>query len=111
MSARAAIAQAEAAGVHLRLDADGQVRLSAAAPPPPDLLAELRRHRDEVARLLAAERRPAWAAVAPKSQHAIYMPGDPDPLRDGLLASARRYLLPLPSSARGLGSACAEGEN
>jgi hypothetical protein len=39
------------------------------------------------------------------------MPGGHDPLRDGLLASARRYLSPLPSSVRGQGSTSTDGES
>lgn len=66
MNARDAIARAEALGVRLRLEADGQVNLAAAAPPPADLLAELRLWREDVVRLLAERRRPAWADIAPE---------------------------------------------
>lgn len=110
LNARDALARAAALGVALRLEADGQVRITADAPPPADLLAELRRCRDEVVRLLADRRRPAWANAAPEPARRVYQPGDPDPLRDGLLASARRHLPPLPSAARGTGSTCADGE-
>ena len=110
VNARDAIARAEALGVRLRLDADGQVKLAAAAPPPADLLADLRRCRDDVVRLLAERRRPAWADIAPEPPRRVYQPGDPDPLRDGLLASARRHMPPLPSAARGRGISRADGE-
>jgi len=72
VSAAEALARAEAAGVRLRLRPDGGVRMEAAAPPPPDVLADLRRWRKDVAHLLAlrdglAARRPAPAA-APAAQ-------------------------------------------
>ena len=54
MSAAAALARAEAAGVHFRLAPGGSGRMEAAAPPPPDVLADLRRWREDVAHLLAA---------------------------------------------------------
>lgn len=110
MTARDALARAAALGVELRLEADGQVRITAAAPPPADLLAELRRCRDEVVRLLADRRRPAWSDAAPAPARRVYQPGDRDPFRDGLLASARRHLPPLPSAARGTGFTCADGD-
>lgn len=53
MSAAAALARAEAAGVRLRLLPDGSVRLTSEAPPPPEVLADLRRWRGEVACLVA----------------------------------------------------------
>jgi hypothetical protein len=110
VTARDALARAAALGVELRLEAGGQVRITADAPPPADLLAELRRWRDEVVRLLADRRRPAWSDAAPQPARRVYQPGDPDPLRDGLLVSARRHLPPLPSAARGTGVTCADGE-
>lgn len=72
--------------MRLRLEADGQVKLAAAAPPPADLLAALRLCRDDVVRLLAERRRPAWADISPEPPRRVYQPGDPDPLRDGLVA-------------------------
>lgn len=110
MTARDALARAAVLGVELHLEADGQVRITATAPPPADLLAELRCCRDEVVRLLADGRCPAWADAAPTATRRVHQPGNPDPLRDGLLASARRHLLPLPSAARGMGVTCADGE-
>jgi hypothetical protein len=53
VSAAAAIARAEAAGIRLRLLPNGQVEAEASAPLPPDALKELRRWRDDVAHLLA----------------------------------------------------------
>lgn len=105
MSAAETLARAEAAGVRLRLRPDGGVRMEAAAPPPADLLADLRRWRDDVARLLAAreghpERGPVPAGehdaaeAAAMAQHYAappnvrpYLPSDPDALRDGLLVA------------------------
>jgi hypothetical protein len=46
------LARAEAARIRFQVE-DGVVRMSAVAPPPPDLLAELRQHREDVAFLLA----------------------------------------------------------
>lgn len=110
VTARDALARAAALGVELRLMEDGKVRITADAPPPADLLAELRHYRNEVVRLLSKRGRPAWADAAPEPARCIYLPSDPDPLRDGLLASARRHLPPLPSAARGMGATCADGE-
>jgi hypothetical protein len=53
VSAAAALARAEAAGIRLRLRPNGGVRMEAAVPPPPDVLADLRRWREDVAHLLA----------------------------------------------------------
>jgi hypothetical protein len=53
VSAAAALARAEAAGLRLWLSPDGKVRMEASAPPPPDLLADLRRWREDVSRLIA----------------------------------------------------------
>ena len=110
MNARDAIARAEALGVRLRLEADGQVKLAAAAPPSADLLAAHRLRREDVVRQPTERRRPARADITPEPPRRVYQPGDPDPLRDGLLASARRHLPPLPSAARGRGISRADGE-
>jgi hypothetical protein len=157
MTAAAVLARAERAALRLRLLPDGRVRVEADAPPPPDLLEELRRYRNEVAALLAArEGRPARKATptaapapdpteaealaralaaaaetvaevlrtAPPAEDAEamaeyyaappsdqpYVPGDPDPLRDGLLAGAlgaRSHVPPLPRSRH---AALNEGE-
>jgi len=48
------LAEARAAGVTVRLEG-GKVRLSAAAAPPAELLARLRRHRAELLGLLRRE--------------------------------------------------------
>lgn len=101
MNAAAAIMQAEAAGVRLRLDG-ATVRVDAARSPPSTVLGDLRRHRDEVVALLAA--RLAGAAPArPTSDHDAPVrdptaadfaapplpdPAAPDPLAAGLLRSA-----------------------
>ena len=65
VSAAALIARAEAAGMRLRLEGE-RVRFTAPAEPPPDLLADLRQHREAVRAALAAratpsrEHRDAW---------------------------------------------------
>ncbi len=87
-----AIACAEVAGVVLRLGPDGRVTLSTPQPPDETVLAELRRHRDRIAVMLAAGA--AGRAAMPEHQAAPpdpcpWRPGDPDPLRDGLLAGWR----------------------
>jgi hypothetical protein len=82
------------------------LRVEGDAPPPPELLAELREWRDDIARMLAAQDRPSEAGglvgddddperqamtehySAPPSPRP-YRPSDPDPLRDGLLAGFR----------------------
>ena len=114
-SAAAALARAEAAGVRFRIEA-GRVALEADRAPPVEVIADLRRWRDDVARLLverastaglsaAAEADPKTAPApdfddaaeraAMADHHAAppdpnpWRPGDPDPLRDGLLAGWR----------------------
>lgn len=54
MSAAAALARAEAAGLRFKLAPGGGVQMEAAAPPPADVLADLRRWREDVAHLVAA---------------------------------------------------------
>jgi hypothetical protein len=58
MSAARALARAQAAGLRLCLRPDGGVRVEAEAAPPAEVLADLRRWRDDIARLLAARARP-----------------------------------------------------
>ena len=53
MTAAAALARLDAAGVRVRLRDDGLLTLTAAGPPPPDVLALARAHRDGIASLLA----------------------------------------------------------
>ena len=53
MMAAAALAQLDAAGVRVRLRDDGSLNLTAAAPPPLELLSLARAHRDGIAALLA----------------------------------------------------------
>lgn len=76
VAAAAALARADAAGLRLRLEDGGRVRWRCRGQPPPaGLLAELRRHRDAVARLLAerqAEREAGVAACAPYAPHDPY---------------------------------------
>jgi hypothetical protein len=103
MSAAAALARAQAAGLRLRLRPDGGLRVEADAPPPAELLDELRRWRDEIALLLAAqdipsdagglvgddddpERQAMAAYYGGELSAPSYLPSDRDQLRDGLLA-------------------------
>jgi hypothetical protein len=78
VSAARAIARAEAAGVRLLLRPDGGVRMEAAAPPPADVLGELRRWRDDVARLLVPRERPAVAAEKAEAWAACHAEPLPD---------------------------------
>ena len=93
MSAAEAIARAEAAGVRLRLRPNGVVRMEAAAPPPADVLADLRRWREDVARLLAArDGQPECGPVPPRQHDAAEAarPADPATLPPAWLAAMRR---------------------
>ena len=92
------LARAEGTGIRFWVE-EGPVRMSAAAPPPSDLLAELRRHRDEILALLdhdagEAEAMAAFyaAPVSSLGDHADwFMPGGlggPDRLVQGLLKSS-----------------------
>ena len=60
MSPAAALARAEAAGVRFHRAPGGGVRMVAAALPPADVLAGLRLHREDVARLLAERAKAAF---------------------------------------------------
>lgn len=55
MSAAATLVALRDAGVRVRLRPDGRLHLNAVAPPPPALLDRVRRHRDELALLLAQQ--------------------------------------------------------
>lgn len=55
MTAAAALARLDAAGVRVRLRDDGSLNLAAVAPPPPAVLALARAHRDGIAALLAEQ--------------------------------------------------------
>jgi hypothetical protein len=95
MNAARVLAQAEAAGIRFRIE-DGAVRMEADAPPPADLLAELRQHREEILALLDHDRAEA-EAVADSYAVPAADPGDypdwyrpqgldgPDRLAEGLL--------------------------
>ena len=62
MTAAAALARLGAAGVRVRLRDDGSLNLTAAAPPPPDMLVLARAHRDGIAALLAGKAQQAARA-------------------------------------------------
>ena len=53
MTAKAALAAAEAAGLRFTLATDGRVVMTAAAEPPANLVQALRQHKAHVAKLLA----------------------------------------------------------
>jgi hypothetical protein len=82
-AARAALARAEGAGIRFRLLPGDRVRVEADAPPPPDLLAELRRWRDEVAALLAErEGRPARETPPTAAPSPVEAEAEAAPARD-----------------------------
>jgi hypothetical protein len=105
VTAAEAIVAARKAGVRLKLTASGTLELEAAAPPPAELLAELRRWRDQIVDLLAAqdipsdagglvgddddpERRAMLAHYSAEPSARPYKPSDADEYRDGLRISA-----------------------
>jgi hypothetical protein len=86
----------------VQLRPDGGLRVQADRPPPAELLTELRRWRDDIARLLAAsepgglvgsdddpERRAMLAHYAAEPSARPYLPSHADALRDGLLVGFR----------------------
>jgi hypothetical protein len=79
--AAAILARAEAAGVLLRLDPDGQVQMEGPAPPP-GLLADIRRYWDAVRSVLKARRD---MGVAPPPG---WLSGIAAAIRDALAAGA-----------------------
>ena len=64
MTAAAALARAEAAGLRFMLAPNGRVTMTAAAKPPADVLDDLKRHKADVQRLLAQR-----SAAQPKATH------------------------------------------
>jgi hypothetical protein len=85
VSAAESLARAEAAGVRLRLRPDGGVRMEAAEAPPADIVAALRRWREDVAHLLAV--RAALDAAQPVEDWRALPYG---PARGAAFAVARR---------------------
>jgi hypothetical protein len=59
-AAAAVLARIEGAGAAAALDADGRVRIARASRVPPEVVEAARRHRDELARLLAERKRVAF---------------------------------------------------
>jgi hypothetical protein len=84
MSAVRALAAADAAGLRLRLLPDGRVGVEGPLPLPPALMADLRRHREDVAHLLALR---AAAAGRPAETAASPPPPPPRAESDGWLGS------------------------
>jgi hypothetical protein len=64
VTAAAALARAEAAGLRFILAPNGRVTMTAAAKPPADVLDDLKRHKADVQRLLAQR-----SAAQPKATH------------------------------------------
>lgn len=64
MTAAAALARAEAAGLRFMLAPNGRVTMTAAAKPPADVLDDLKRHKADVQRLLAQR-----SAAQPEATH------------------------------------------
>ena len=95
MAAHVAVAALDAAGVRLHLAADGTVRLSADAPPPPDVLALARAHRDTRAALLADRERAAATAAPEPTLHQVAPTWDgismPRPAQTCFCCGSRRY--------------------
>lgn len=87
MTAAALIARAAAVGVRLRLDG-GRVRWSADAPPPADLLDDLRRHKRAIVEALAADAE-RLAALAETGAAALAAP-DPDLAHERVVMAAAR---------------------
>jgi hypothetical protein len=73
LSAAAALARAEAAGVQLALDAGGAVQMRATAPPPAAVVADLRQHREAVAALLLERQRAAGNNGEQRQRAAFYL--------------------------------------
>src|SRR3982751_5265663 len=65
MSAAAAFARADAAGVRFRLLPGGRVWMEAAAEPAPEIVADLRRWREDVAHLVVLRSHIAVRQPAP----------------------------------------------
>jgi hypothetical protein len=65
MSAAAALARAEAAGLRFKLAPDGRVLMTAAAKPPADVLDDLQRFKPDVQRLLALRSAPPPKEIHP----------------------------------------------
>ena len=70
MSAAKALATAEAAGIRFSVVPGGGVRMVANQPPPPGLVVELRRYREDVALLLAT--REGYADDTHRHTHAAH---------------------------------------
>lgn len=121
MSAAAILSRLADAGVRVEVRGD-RLALDAVAPPPPDLLDELRQHRTEVIDFLAAEaardEAEEAAAIAADAGAPLPDPGTPDRQRldhdhaqavAGLLEAARKRPPSWadPASPPGTGTLCA----
>ncbi|HMU53171.1 MAG TPA: hypothetical protein PKA13_25590, partial [Geminicoccaceae bacterium] len=65
MSAAKLLAHAHGAGVRVRLDGQGQLRLAYRADADPELLDQLRASKDSLVEHLQADHMPAGAGVCP----------------------------------------------
>jgi hypothetical protein len=101
VNAARALARAEAAGLRLHLRPDGRVGMQAAAPPPADVLADLRRWREDVAHLLALRA----ACAGPPTE----TPASPSAARTPARAQTAGPDAWLASIARSIRAALADG--
>ncbi len=81
-AAAAVLARIEGAGAAAALDADGRVRIARASRVPPEVVEAARRHRDELARLLAERKRAAFLLRAAEDAAAALAAPDPDLARE-----------------------------
>jgi hypothetical protein len=78
----AVLARIEGVGAAAALDADGRVRIARASLVPPEVMDAARRHRDEVARLLAERKSAAFLLRAAEDAAAALAAPDPDLARE-----------------------------
>ncbi len=81
-AAAAVLARIEGAGAAASLDADGRVRIARASLVPSEVVEAARRHRDELARLLAERKRAAFLLRAAEDAAAALAAPDPDLARE-----------------------------
>ena len=81
-AAAAVLARIEGAGAAAALDADGRVRIARASRVPPEVMDAARRHRDELARLLAERRRATFLLRAAEDAAAALAAPDPELARE-----------------------------
>ena len=82
MTAAAVLARIDAVGASAALDPDGRVRIRRASLVPPEVMDAARRHRDELARLLAEQARADFLLRAAGDAAAVLTTPDPDLARE-----------------------------